>query len=158
MLIRVEPKDVAMFAVYFLFNKQQPDPEDEPVKRYLESHGLSAKRRLPMDYHGTQCDAMYFGSCYIGPHMNAIREIQRKRAEQALMTLAIHHLVAEESNEAVRQAVSALSEDRLAGVKAQLMSRFNVEASFSQDQEGNLVVAVPEAELQAEFLKLAAGV
>ena len=158
MLIRVEPKDVAMFAVYFLFNKRQPDPEDEAVKRYLEEHGLSAKRRMPMDYHGTECDAMYFGSCYIGPHMNAINEIHRKGAEQALMARAIEQVIAEEPTEAARQAASALPEERLAAAKARLLARFNVAGSFGQDQEGYIVVTVPAPDLQAEFLKLAAGV
>lgn len=158
MLIRVEPKDVAMFAVYFLFNKGEPDPEDEAVKRYLEEHGLSPKRRMPMDYHGIECDTMYFGSCYIGPHMNAINEIHRKGAEQALMARAIEQVIVGEPTGAVRQSASALSEERLAAVKARVLARFNVAGSFGQDQEGYMVVTVPATDLQAEFLKLAAGV
>ncbi len=43
MIIRVEPKDLFMFSVFFVFNRERPDLEDQEVRNYLRQHDLLPK-------------------------------------------------------------------------------------------------------------------
>ena len=43
MRIKIEPKEFFMYSVFLAFSKEQPDPEDEAIKAYLDTHELIPK-------------------------------------------------------------------------------------------------------------------
>ena len=65
MIIRVEPKEFFMHAIYLVFNAEQSDPEDEAVRQYLSQHKLYPKRTQNIKYEGWSCEQMYFGGCHL---------------------------------------------------------------------------------------------
>ena len=153
MFIRVEPNGM-MYKVFFVFNKQDPDPEDTAVKDYLLEHGLGPKRQAEVQYNDIDCREMEFGSCYIGPYLDSIKKLHHKGMQQALLTMEIERLVAEAPSDAVRDAAASLAAEPLAEVKAALLERFQVDSSFGIE-DGYLALQVQEAQIQEEFLKLA---
>lgn len=81
MLIRVEPLDWDMAAVFLLFDNDEPAPEDEPIRSYLAERGLEPKRTAKTTVDDRECEVWRFGSCYLGPHLYAISELQREIVE-----------------------------------------------------------------------------
>ncbi len=82
MLVRLEPKDWLMHAVYLFFDEDKPDPEDQEVRDYLAAHGLEPKRDTTTTWDGREWYVMYFGGCYLGRHLRVLSDIQRRAAEQ----------------------------------------------------------------------------
>ena len=54
MLVRLEPKDWLMHAVYLFFDEDKPDPEDQEVRDYLAAHGLEPKRDTTTTWDGAR--------------------------------------------------------------------------------------------------------
>ncbi len=81
MIVRLEPKDWLMHAVYLFFDEQTPDPEDQEVRDYLAAHGLEPKRDTTTTWDGRDWYVMYFGGCYLGRHLCVLSEIQHRAAE-----------------------------------------------------------------------------
>ncbi len=155
MWLRVEPKDFAMVSVYLLFNKEHPDPEDGKVKTYLQEHHLEPKRQEDTEVEGVDCHMMYFGGCYIRNHMPNLKALNQQGAEETVLTREIERVVSEEPSEAVGEATSAVSGDRVSEVKSALLERFHTESSFGPDDEGYVELKVSDEELQEAFLELA---
>ena len=80
MLVRLEPKDWLMHAVYLFFDEQTPDPEDQEVRDYLAAHKLEPKRTTTTTWDEREWHVMYFGGCYLGRHLQVLSEIQRRAA------------------------------------------------------------------------------
>ena len=80
MLVRLEPKDWLMHAVYLFFDEQTPDPEDQEVRDYLSAHQLEPKRTTTTTWDDREWYVMYFGGCYLGRHLRVLSEIQRRAA------------------------------------------------------------------------------
>ena len=154
MFVRVEPKGLSMFSVYFIFNRESPDSADEEIKAYLREHHLEPKREADTEYEGADRHVMYFGSCYIQRHMKEIQELNRKGLERDLLAREIEHVVALKPSGEIRSSAAALSPEPMTEIKAALLERFSVDSSFGIEN-GYLVLQVEEAQIQEEFLKLA---
>ncbi len=80
MLIRLQPKEWMMYAVYLIFDEDFPDVEDESVKEYVAKNNLVPKQQGKAIYDDEEREVMYFGQCYLGPHLQAIQSIQKEMA------------------------------------------------------------------------------
>ncbi len=155
MFIRVEPKDFLMFSVFFTFNKERPDLEDDQVKAYLTDHGLAPKWERDEELEGTAWRVMYFGGCYIQNHMNDIGAIHRRGVERSLLLQAIDRALRRRPSAAVQRALDSLPPETIEAVTSSLAELFHVESSFDEDKQGYVVVRIKTGQVRREFLKLA---
>src|SRR4029077_15953345 len=86
MRIKIEPKEFFMYAVFLAFSTERPAPEDEAIKAYLDAHELIPKAQGTDRLEDQEFDVMYFGGCYLGKHLDVIRDMQRQAVEQELVT------------------------------------------------------------------------
>jgi hypothetical protein len=84
-ILRVEPKEFFMSTVYLIFDRQQPEPEDEEVRRYLAERQLEPKRAFEAPYQERDCLIWQFGGCYLGRHLDMIADIQRRYIEAEML-------------------------------------------------------------------------
>ncbi len=82
MIIRLEPKEWLMHAVFLFFDEDTPDPEDQAIRDYLTEHKLAPKRETTTSWDEREWSVMYFGGCYLGRHLGVISEIQRRIVEE----------------------------------------------------------------------------
>ncbi len=66
-VITVAPKEQR---VLLLFDPQQPVPEDQQARTYLQDNDLEPKRQYQETRDSTDYDVYYFGHCYVGDHLN----------------------------------------------------------------------------------------
>src|SRR5229473_1874002 len=78
MRIKIEPKEFFMYAVFLAFSKERPAPEDEAIKAYLDAHELIPKAQGTDRFEDQEFAVMYFGGCYLGKHLEVIRDMQRQ--------------------------------------------------------------------------------
>ena len=90
MIIRVEPKDFFMSTILLLFDQTHPDPEDEEVKRYLHERGLEPKRTSDNASQEQYGVVWQFGGCYLGGHLDAIADLQKKYLEAEMLADESH--------------------------------------------------------------------
>lgn len=132
MLINVEPADFFMYRVKFLYDLDNPDPEDQEVRDYLDEHELRPRAQDTGEVEGKRKEVMVFGGCYLGKHLNEIGQIQRRAVEVELLTEEIErHL--DGSVEALAQAGDA----RRQAIQ-ELVRTFNQESSFRTNEKGEL--------------------
>ena len=155
MIIRVEPKDFFMFAVFLIFNEQQPDPEDEPVRTYLNEHQLYPKQKSKSTHEGWDCEVMYFGGCYMGRHLSAIADLQRSIMEKELVSQHVNRIVRDEPADGVQLVASRLAEKALHGVLSELVEEFNQASSFESGEEGQIKLVLDDSTIQTRFMELA---
>jgi hypothetical protein len=67
-----------MSTIFLIFNQEQPEPEDDEVKRYLAERALEPKRTFEAPYQERDCLVWQFGGCYLGRHLDMIGDIQKK--------------------------------------------------------------------------------
>src|SRR5919106_5760042 len=113
MIIRVEPKDFFMSTILLLFDQARPDPEDEEVKRYLDERHLEPKRTFDTASQEQYGVVWQFGGCYLGRHLDAIADIQKKYLEAEMLADEIPRLLKAEAEEAVQETVDQLPDVRL---------------------------------------------
>jgi len=92
MRIKIEPKAFFMYAVFLAFSKEHPHPEDEAIKAYLDAHELIPKAQGTDTFEDQDFDVMYFGGCYLGKHLEVIRDMQRQVVEHQLLTVDIERI------------------------------------------------------------------
>jgi len=61
-----------MYSVFLAFSKEQPAPEDEAIKAYLDAHELIPKAQGTDKFEDQEFDVLYFGGCYLGKHLQVI--------------------------------------------------------------------------------------
>jgi len=154
MIIRVEPKDFFMSTIFLIFDREQPDPEDEEVKRYLAERSLEPRRTLETAYQERDCLVWQFGGCYLGGHLNAIADIQRKYLEEEMLAHEMPRLLKEAASVEVQEAVDRLPDNRLQELVATLVKEFHQESSFAPDADGNIKVTLEPAAIQRRFTEL----
>ncbi len=154
MIIRVEPKDFFMSTVFLIFIRDQPDSEDEEVKRYLAARSLEPKRAFETVYQEQDFLVWQFGGCYLGRHLEAIAEIQRKYLEAEMLADEIPRLLKAGADVAVQEAAEQLPEARLHELVGTLVKEFHQESSFGPDAEGNVRVTLEPAAIQSRFREL----
>ena len=157
MIVHTEPKDFFMFTVHFIFNREHPDAEDESVKAYLEEKQLYPKRTNKIEYQGWPADVWSFGGCYLGRHLGAIGEMQRKTVERELVKAQVERLVRQEPQEEMVLLTAGMSELDLQGLVDGLVEEFHQDSSFGLDDQGQLMLTLEDSVVGARFRELAAA-
>src|SRR5919108_3104693 len=154
MIIRVEPKDFFMSTVLLIFDQEQPDPEDEVAKRYLAERGLEPKRTFHTDVQERDYVVWQFGGCYLGRHLDAIADIQKKYLEAEMLAEELPRLLKADAEVAVREAIDHLPDVRFQELVDTLVKEFHQESSFAPDTGGNVKVVLEPAVVQRRFREL----
>ena len=154
MIIRVEPKDFFMSTILLLFDQAHPDPEDEEVKRYLAERGLEPKRTFDNASQEQYGVVWQFGGCYLGRHLDAIADIQKKYLEAEMLADEIPRLLKADAEVEVQEAVDQLPDARLQELVDTLVKEFHQESSFGPDAEGHVKVMLEPALVQRRFREL----
>jgi hypothetical protein len=154
MIIRVEPKDFFMSTVLLIFDRGQPDPEDEEVQRYLAERGLEPKRTFDSALQERECIVWQFGGCYLGRHLDAIADIQKKYLEAEMLADELPRLLKADAEGAVREAIDHLPDIRFQELLDTLVKEFHQESSFGPDTGGNVKVVLEPAVVQRRFREL----
>ena len=155
MRIRVEPKEFFMNSVFLAFSQAHADPEDEDVKAYLAEHELIPKWQGIDRWDGQEFEVMYFGGCYLGKHLGAIGDMQRKSVEQEMLTSEIERILGEETGDsATRRAAHDIPEPQLKEIMASLAQKLHQESSFGTDEKGNLKITLDPDLAQRKFMEI----
>src|SRR5262249_48312674 len=147
-------KDFFMSTILLIFDRGQPDPEDEEVKRYLAERALEPKRTVDTAAQERDCVVWQFGGCYLGRHLDAIADIQRKYLEEEMLADEIPRLLKADAEVEVQEAVDQLSDARLEELVDALVKEFHQESSFAPDAAGNVKVMLEPAVVQRRFREL----
>jgi hypothetical protein len=154
MIIRVEPKDFFMSTIFLIFIRDQPDPEDEEVKRYLAERALEPKRTIDTVYQERDCLVWQYGGCYLGRHLETIADIQKKYLEEEMLADEIPRLLKEGVDAVVQEAAEQLPDARLQELVGTLVKEFHQQSSFGPDADGNVRVTLEPAAVQGRFREL----
>jgi hypothetical protein len=154
MIIRVEPKDFFMSTIFLIFTKHQPDPEDADVKRYLAERALEPKRTSETTFGERDCLVWQFGGCYLGRHLDAIADIQKKFLEEEVLAEGISRLLKEGTDVELREATDVLPDASLQELIGSLVKEFHQDSSFGSDADGNVTVTLEPVVVQRRFREL----
>jgi hypothetical protein len=154
MIIRVEPKDFFMSTILLIFEREQPDPEDDEVKRYLTDRSLEPRRTFETTYQERGCLVWQFGGCYLGGHLNTIADIQRKYLEEEMLAHEISRVLKESAAVEMQEVVDQWPDARFQELVGTLAKEFHQESSFAPDADGHLTVTLEPAVIQHRFREL----
>ena len=154
MRIKIEPKEFFMYSVFLAFSKKQPDPEDEAIKAYLDTHELIPKAQGTDKFEDQEFAVMYFGGCYLGKHLQVISDMQRKAVEHELLTVEIERILQETTAPETRRVADRISAPQMQALIANLVQEFHQDTSFGANEEGYLKVTLEPAVIQQRFLEL----
>ncbi len=151
MIIKVEPADFFMYTVVLIANLENPDPEDQEIRDYLDANELEPKYHSEGDFEGRHSESMQFGGCYLGRHMGEINLIQQKYVEQELIAYEINrHLGGSDRPVEV-------PEKRREEVAAELLKAFNNDSAFREMDDGKYEVALDGEAVREAARSLLAG-
>ena len=136
MIIKVEPADMFMYRVIMISNLENPDPEDQDIRDYLEANELEPKYRSEGDFEGRHSESMQFGGCYLGRHTGEINLIQQRYVEEELIAYEINRHLGE-SDYPVE-----IPEEKRENALAELLKNFNNEGAFRKMDDGKYEVAL----------------
>ena len=136
MIIKVEPADFFMYRVIVIANLENPDPEDQEIRDYLEANELEPKYRSEGDFEGRHSESMQFGGCYLGKHTGEINLIQQRYVEEEIIVHEIKRHLGE-SDRPVE-----FPEEARDGAVAELPKTFNNEDAFRQMDDGKYEVVL----------------
>ena len=140
MLIKVEPAGFFMYSVQLIFDLENPDSEDQPVREYLACHQLEPRYQSQGEYEGRQCESMQFGGCYLGQHLHAVGQLQLKAVRREALSEAIAaHLTHRQGGPPGE--TSGVSPDRQA-VLDTLVESFDDESVFQTNEHGELIAVL----------------
>jgi hypothetical protein len=86
------PKDWFMMRIGLIFCEGDPDPEDAWVRSYLQEHALEPRRQVREERQGVACEALYFGQCYLGRHLQHLQHLYQKGLERSLLLEKLREL------------------------------------------------------------------
>ena len=136
MIIKVEPADFFMYTVVLIANLENPDPEDQEIRDYLDANELEPKYRSEGDFEGRHSESMQFGGCYLGKHTGEINLIQQRYIEKEIIVHEIKRHLGE-SDRPVE-----IPEEQREGAVAQLLETFNNDDAFREMDDGKYEVAL----------------
>ena len=154
MRIKIEPKEFFMYAVFLAFSKERPAPEDDAIKAYLDAHELIPKAQGTDRFEDQDFEVLYFGGCYLGTHLDVIRDMQRQAVEHELLTVAIERILQETTAPETRRMAEKTPEPQLKALIATLAQEFHQDASFGANEAGYLQVILEPAVIEQRFLEL----
>ena len=136
MIIKVEPADMFMYRVIMISNLENPDPEDQDIRDYLEANDLEPKYRSEGDFEGRHSESMQFGGCYLGRHTGEINLIQQRYVEEELIAYEINRHLGESDFPV------DIPEEKRENALAELLKNFNNEGAFRKMDDGKYEVAL----------------
>ena len=151
MIIRVEPAEFFMYRVILIADLENPDPEDQEIRDYMETHELEPKYRSEGDFEGNHSESMQFGGCYLGRHTGEINLIQQKYIEHEIITYEINRHLGE-SDQPVE-----IPEEQREGAVAELLKSFHTDAAFKKMDDGKYEVALDGKAVREAARSLLAG-
>jgi hypothetical protein len=154
MRIKIEPKAFFMYSVFLAFRKEQPDPEDDAIKAYLNEHELIPKVQGTDQIDGQSFEVLYFGGCYLGNHLQIIEDMQRRAVEHDLLRVEIERVLREATTPGRHGVAEKTPEPELQALIVALVQTFHQDASFEADEQGYLKVSLDPAVIQQKFLEL----
>ena len=143
-----------MYSVFLAFSKEHPDPEDEAIKAYLDAHELIPKAQGTDRFEDQKFDVMYFGGCYLGKHLEVIRDMQRQVVEHQLLTVEIERILQATTAPETRRVAEKTPEPQMQALVANLAQEFHQDTSFGANEEGYLKVTLETAVIEQRFLEL----
>jgi len=143
-----------MYAVFLAFSTEHPHPEDEAIKAYLDAHELIPKAQGTDTFEDQDFDVMYFGGCYLGKHLEVIRDMQRQAVEHQLLTVDIERMLQETTVPATRRVADQTPEPQMKALIATLVQEFHQDASFGANEAGYMKVTLEPAVIEQRFLEL----
>jgi hypothetical protein len=157
MRIKIEPKEFFMYSVFLAFCKEQPDPEDDAIKAYLDEHELIPKIQGTDQIDGEAFEVLYFGGCYLGNHLQIIEDMQRQAVEHDLLRAEIENVLQGATAPGMHRVAEKTPEPELQALIATLTQAFHQDASFEADEQGYLKVSLDPTVIQQRFLELVAN-
>ena len=154
MRIKIEPKEFFMYAVFLAFSKERPAPEDAAIKAYLDAHELIPKAQGTDRFEDQEFEVMYFGGCYLGKHLDVIRDMQRQAVEHELLTAEIQRILQETTAPETRRAAEQTPAPQMQALIANLAQEFHQDTSFGANEAGFLRVTLEPGVIQQRFLEL----
>ena len=151
MIIKVEPADFFMYTVVLIANLENPDPEDQEIRDYLDANELEPKYRSEGDFEGRHSESMQFGGCYLGKHTGEINLIQQRYIEKEIIVHEIKRHLGE-SDRPVE-----IPEEQREGAVAQLLETFNNDDAFREMDDGKYEVALDGDAVREAARSLLAG-
>ena len=151
MIIKVEPADFFMYRVIVIANLENPDPEDQEIRDYLEANELEPKYRSEGDFEGRRSESMQFGGCYLGKHTGEINLIQQRYVEEEIIVHEIKRHLGESD-----RPVEFPEEER-DGAVAELLKTFNNEDAFRKMDDGKYEVVLEGEAVREAARGLLAG-
>ena len=143
-----------MYAVFLAFSKEQPDPEDEAIKAYLDAHELIPKAQGTDRFEDQDFEVMYFGGCYLGKHLDVISDMQREAVEHEMLIAEIQRLLQETTAPETRRAADQTPAPQMQALIANLAQEFHQDSSFGANEEGFLKVTLEPEVIRQRFLEL----
>ena len=143
-----------MYAVFLAFSKEHPHPEDEAIKAYLDAHELIPKVQGTDTFEDQEFDVMYFGGCYLGKHLEVIRDMQRQAVERERLTVDIERILQETTAPETRRVADKTPEPQLQALIANLAQEFHQDASFGANEAGYMKVTLEPTVIEQRFLAL----
>ena len=154
MLIKVEPAGFFMHSVQMIFDLENPDAEDGPVRDYLADHQLEPRHQSTGEYEGRQCEVMQFGGCYLGRHLQSVGQLQRHAVEAELLTAELEsHLTALAPELAHAAPGTELSQEQRQEIATALTPTFHRAESFQPNEQGELAIVLDQDEVRAAALR-----
>jgi hypothetical protein len=154
MRIKIEPKEFFMYAVFLAFSKEHPDPEDAAIKAYLDAHELIPKAQGTDRFEDQEFEVMYFGGCYLGTHLDDIRNMQRQAVEHQLLTVDIERILQATTAPETRRVADQIPAPQLQALIANLVQEFHQDTSFGANEAGYLRVTLEPTVIEQRFLEL----
>ena len=154
MRIKIEPKEFFMYAVFLAFSKERPAPEDAAIKAYLDAHELIPKAQGTDRFEDQEFDVMYFGGCYLGKHLEVIRDMQRQAVEHQLLTVDIERILQATTASETRRVADQIPTPQMQGLIATLVQEFHQDTSFGANEAGYMKVTLEPAVIEQRFLEL----
>jgi hypothetical protein len=143
-----------MYSVFLAFSKEHPNPEDEAIKAYLDAHELIPKAQGTDRFEDQAFDILYFGGCYLGKHLEVIRDMQRQAVEHQLLTVEIERILQETTAPETRRVAEKTPEPQMQALVTNLAQEFHQDTSFGANEEGYLKVILKPAIIEQRFLEL----
>ena len=151
MIIKVKPADFFMYTVVLIANLENPDPEDQDIRDYLDANELEPKYRSEGDFEGRYSESMQFGGCYLGKHTGEINLIQQRYIEAEIIVHEIKRHLGESE-----QPVE-FPEEQHEGAVADLLKNFHNDDAFRKMDDGKYEVALDGEAVREAARSLLAG-
>jgi hypothetical protein len=97
---------------------------------------------------------MYFGGCYLGKHLEVIRDMQRQAVEHQLLTVDIERILQETTAPETRRVADQTPEPQMKALITHLAQEFHQDTSFGANEAGYLEVTLEPGVIEQRFLAL----